>query len=88
MSDHYGIEGGEPPAPRDRRRDARMVLSGVVGVLLVWFAVINLQDVSIHFWLTSTKAPLIVVIVIAGVLGAAITLLLSHLSRRRRQPEE
>jgi lipopolysaccharide assembly protein A len=88
MSDHYGIEGGEAPAPRDRKRDTRMVLTGVVAVLLIWFAVINLQDVSIHFWLTTTKAPLIVVVVISVVLGAAITLLLTHLSRRRNQPEE
>lgn len=88
MSDPMSLEGGQQPAPRDRKRDVRMVLTGVVAVLLVWFALVNLQDVRIHFWLTSTKSPLIVVIVISGVLGAAIALLLSRISRRRRQPEE
>lgn len=64
-----------------------MVLTGVVAVLLVWFALVNLQDVEIHFWLTSTKYPLIVVVVISGLLGSAITLLLSRVVRNRRQSE-
>lgn len=85
MTDPMGIDGGEQPPPRDRRRDVRLVLSGVAAVLLVWFAIANLQDVKIHFWLTSTRSPLIVVIVISGVLGAVIALLVSR-SRRRRQP--
>jgi hypothetical protein len=32
--------GGSPPPRRDRRRDVRLVLTGVVAVLLVWFALI------------------------------------------------
>lgn len=87
MTDHASFDGGEHPAPRDRRRDVRLVLSGVAAVLLVWFALANLQDVTIHFWVTTTRSPLIVVIVISGVLGAAIALALSRMSRRRRQPE-
>lgn len=67
---------------RDRRRDARLVVTGVVGVLLVWFALANLQDVNIHFWVSTTRAPLILVIIISGVLGALIGLLAQR--RRRR----
>lgn len=78
--------GGGQPVPRDRRRDARLVMSGVAAVLLVWFALVNLQDVPIHFWLWSTKSPLIVVIVIAGLLGAALSLLLSRVLQHRRRP--
>jgi uncharacterized integral membrane protein len=65
-----------------------LVVIGVAVVLLVWFALVNLQDVRIHFWLTSARSPLIVVIVISGVLGGAVTLLVSRISRRRRQPDE
>lgn len=86
MSDPTDFTGGAPAPPaRDRKRDVRLVLTGVVAVLLVWFALINLQDVEIHFWLTSAKAPLIVVIVISGVLGAAVAVLVQRLTRRRRQ---
>lgn len=88
MSDPMSLEGDQQPAPRDRKRDARLVITGVAAVLLVWFALVNLQDVRIHFWLTSTKSPLIVVIVISGVLGAAVALLASRMARRHKQPEE
>lgn len=87
MTDQTSSDGGEHPAPRDRRRDARLVLSGVASVLLVWFALVNLTRVSITFWLSTTKAPLIVVIVISGVLGAVITLLLTRRTRRRHRDE-
>ena len=88
MTDPMKAEGNERPAVRDRRRDARMVVTGVVAVLLVWFALVNLQDVEIHFWLTSAKSPLIVVIAIACVLGGGVALLISRSSRRRRPPTE
>lgn len=67
-------------------RDARLVVTGVAAGLLVWFAVANLQDVDIHFWLASQRSPLIVVIAISGLLGSAVTLLAGRLVRRRRQP--
>ena len=68
-----------------RRRDMRMVLIGVTAVLLVWFALANLQDVPIHFWVTTTRAPLIVVIAISGAFGALIGALVA---RRRRGPRD
>lgn len=79
-------EAQTPPkqAPSRRRgRDTRLVLTGVVLALLVWFAVANFQDVTIRFWLTTTSAPLIVVIVISGVLGAAVSGLWGRRRRRR-----
>lgn len=88
MTDPTSYEGGERPATRDRKRDVRLVLSGVAAALLLWFALVNLTKVSITFWVSTTKAPLIVVIVISGVLGAVLALLLSRMSRRRRQPEQ
>jgi uncharacterized integral membrane protein len=82
---HSAGDGGPGPEPvRDRRRDLRLVVTGVVAVLLVWFALANLQDVKIHFWVYSTHASLITVIAIAVVLGAAAAVLLS---RHRRHPD-
>ncbi len=75
-----GSEQGSGAVPPGRRRDARLVLTGVAAVLFIWFAFSNLQDVTIHFWVTTTKAPLIVVILIAGALGA----IMAALARRYR----
>ncbi len=82
MTDVAGPKSGSGQGPAGRSRDLRLVAVGVVAVLLVWFAFTNLQDVQIHFWLTSARAPLIVVIAISGVFGAAIGALVS----RRRHP--
>jgi uncharacterized integral membrane protein len=90
MSDAMGpvsAPEGEQPAERSRGRDLRLAVTGAVLVLLVWFAVANLQQVPIHFWVTSTKAPLIVVVAISGVLGAAVAGLVGRVSRRRRGDE-
>src|SRR3974390_1997690 len=66
------LDGDRRHERRDRRRDTRLVVMGIAAVLLVWFAVGNLQTVEIHFWVHSTKAPVIVVVAIAVALGAVI----------------
>ncbi|HUA96491.1 MAG TPA: LapA family protein [Acidimicrobiales bacterium] len=86
MTDPMSTDGGELRPPRDRRRDARLVMTGIAAVLLVWFALANLTKVSITFWVSTARAPLIVVILISGALGAAVALLISR-SRRRRRDE-
>lgn len=63
-----------------------MVATGALLILLVWFAVANLQGVRIRFWLTSASAPLVVVIAISGVLGAGVASLVGRVARRRRRP--
>jgi uncharacterized integral membrane protein len=64
----------------DRRRQATLIGVAIAVVLLVWFAVANLRDVKIDFWVYSRQAPLILVIVISGLLGA----LIGALVMRRR----
>jgi uncharacterized integral membrane protein len=80
----YGPSPGGP-APRGRRRDAWLVVSGVAAVLLIWFAVANLQDVTIHFWVHSSRAPLIVVVVIAALLGMLAGALIARARRNRHR---
>ncbi len=64
----------------DRRHQAALIGVAVAAVLLVWFALANLRDVRIDFWVDTRHAPLIVVIVISGLLGA----LMTWLAMRRR----
>lgn len=59
----------------DRRRRATLIAVGVAVVLLAWFALANLRDVKIDFWVFDRQAPLILVIVISGLLGSLITAL-------------
>lgn len=70
----------------DRRHQAALVAVGVSVVLLVWFALANLRSVRIDFWVDNRQAPLILVIVISGLLGALIATLVMR--RRAKEPRE
>jgi uncharacterized integral membrane protein len=66
----------------DRRRQATLIGVAIAGALLGWFALANLRDVRIDFWFYNRQAPLILVILISGLLGALITaLVLRHRGR-------
>jgi uncharacterized integral membrane protein len=67
----------------DRRRQVTLVAVAVAGILLGWFALANLRKVRIDFWVYNRQAPLIIVILISGLLGALITALVM-----RRKPKE
>ncbi len=76
-------DGGAPKRGK-ARPETRQVLLVVATVLLAWFAFANLESVSIHFWLSTAKAPLIAVIGISAALGAAVGV--ARGGRRRRKP--
>ena len=65
-----------------RGHQVRLVGVAVAVVLLAWFALANLRRVQIDFWVFHRQAPLILVIVISGLLGALITALVM-----RRRPK-
>jgi uncharacterized integral membrane protein len=67
--EHVAEEDGKSV---DRRRQATLIGVAIAVVLLVWFALANLRDVRIDFWVFNRQAPLILVIVISGLLGALI----------------
>ena len=69
----------------DRRQRFRLVGVAVGGILLGWFALANIRNVQIDFWVFHRQSPLILVIVISGLLGALITGLIM---RRKPKAEE
>ena len=77
--------GGGDEKVVDRRRQVRLVAIVVVVIVLGWFAVANTRRVQIDFWVFHRQAPLILVILISGLLGALIALLIM---RRKPKPEE
>ncbi len=75
--------GGDGGKAVDRRHQATLVGIAVAVILLGWFALANLRRVRIDFWVFNRQAPLILVIVISGLLGALIAALIM-----RRKPKE
>jgi len=78
-----GGGGGGGGKEVDRKHQATLVGVAVAVILLVWFALANLGRVRIDFWVFHRQAPLILVIVISGLLGALIAALVM-----RRKPRE
>jgi hypothetical protein len=77
-------EHSQPEPSGNRRRDIRLVVSGVVLALGIWFALANTEDVKIKFWVVTTRTPVVSALGIAAVLGVALGLLLG---RRFRRPQ-
>jgi uncharacterized integral membrane protein len=87
MPDQPGPGEPSPPEPTSRRRrDLRLVTTGVLLALGVWFALANTQEVKIRFWVVTTHSPVVSALAIAAVLGAGIGLLVGR--RWRRPPGE
>jgi uncharacterized integral membrane protein len=72
---------------KGRGLDTRRVLVVVAVVLLAWFAIANSQSISVHFWITSTRAPVVVVVVIAAALGGLVGWFARGRRRQPRSPE-
>ncbi len=74
-------------SPRDKpaltkQRVAALILT----VVVIVFAAVNSQTVKVNWIFTTTKSPLILVIVVAGLLGAAVGAFVRS-RRRRRSPQ-
>ena len=69
----------------ERRQLARLSAAALIGALMAAFALVNLNDVKVHWVIATGETPLIVVIALAFLLGiVADRLLLVRAKRRRR----
>ena len=71
-------ENSEPRSPHVGWRLA----TGVVSILALWFAIANIHNARINFWVTSVHVSVIVVIVVSMALGAMIAVLWRRASKR------
>ena len=69
----------------DRRHRARLVAAAIIGGVVAAFALLNLNDVEVHWLVTTGQTPLILVIVIAFALGVATDRLVIFRAKRRQQ---
>jgi lipopolysaccharide assembly protein A len=53
-----------------RSDQAKLIVAGVVGALIVVFAVANLEEVEVDWLVTTAQTPLIVVIAVSFLAGA------------------
>jgi uncharacterized integral membrane protein len=80
MSDLPAKTPGRQPE-RTRRQQARMIAALTLSGLGVVFAVLNLDEVSVNWIIGTWDTPLIIVIAISVLVGAA----LGYLAARRRE---
>jgi len=71
----------------ERRHRQRLIAAAVVGVLVAVFALINLNDVKVHWLISTGEIPLIVVIVLAFLLGVLADRLLLVRAKRKQRTE-
>ena len=64
---------------------ARLIAAGIIGALIAVFAFVNLNQVRVHWLVTTGKTPLILVIAVAFLLGMVVDRLAVR-ARRKRQP--
>lgn len=79
-----GLEPEMPEAKGNRRRDVRLVVTGILFALGVWFALANTQEVNIKFWFVTTRTSVVSALAITAVFGAGIGFLLGRRFRRPR----
>ena len=71
-------------APAERREWRRLVAGLVIGALVTAFALLNLDDVKVHWLVATARTPLIVVVVLAFALGMIADRLVLRARRKRR----
>jgi uncharacterized integral membrane protein len=65
----------------------RLAAAGAAAAIAVLFAVLNLDQVEVNWVFGSGQTPLIIVIVVSFLLGAAVDRLLAYRSSRRRSQQ-
>jgi uncharacterized integral membrane protein len=71
----------------ERRHRQRLIAAAVIGAIGGVFAVIQLNDVKVHWLIATGQTPLIVVIVLAFLLGILADRLLLARAKRKRGAE-
>lgn len=66
-------------------KQSRFVIGLVIALIVVIFAILNVNPVTVSFGFTRIKLPLIVLIIVTLLLGAIITLLLSSVGNNKNE---
>lgn len=81
-----GSSPGQRPTgrtPAERRHRARVISAAVLAAVVTAFALLNVDDVKVHWLVATGQTPLIVVIALAFLLGMLVDRLVIRAKRKR-----
>lgn len=64
-------------------KQSRFIIGLIIALIVVIFAVLNVNPVTVSFGFTRVKLPLIILIIVSLLLGAIITMLLAGTSKKK-----
>jgi len=64
-------------------KQSRFVIGLIIALIVVIFAVLNVNPVTVSFGFTRVKLPLIILIIVSLLLGAIITMLLASTGKKK-----
>ncbi|MFH5812397.1 lipopolysaccharide assembly protein LapA domain-containing protein [Companilactobacillus sp. FL22-1] len=64
-------------------KQSRFVIGLIITLIVVIFAVLNVNPVTVSFGFTRVKLPLIILIIVTLLLGAIITMLLASTGKKK-----
>jgi len=81
------LDAGErSPAQGQRSLTSKQIASGAGAVLVLVFALINLQDVTMHWIVGTTHTPLIVLVAICVLIGAGVGFAIGRRAKTPQRP--
>jgi uncharacterized integral membrane protein len=80
-------EVARPSKPQRQRPPARLIVAGIAAVLVLWFAIVNWQRVTIDYIFFERESRLFFVILGSALLGALAGALLRRARRRDRRDD-
>ncbi|MGQ0803093.1 MAG: lipopolysaccharide assembly protein LapA domain-containing protein [Actinomycetota bacterium] len=81
----------EVPRPSPQKRQlppARLMVAGIAGVLVLWFAIVNSQRVKVDYIIAERESRLIFVILGSALLGALAGALVRRARRDRHHRDD
>jgi uncharacterized integral membrane protein len=72
-----------PTKAVDHRQRGRLTAAAIIGAVVAAFAIVNLDNVKIHWIVTTGHVPLILIVALAFLLGMAVDRLLVVRAKRR-----
>jgi uncharacterized integral membrane protein len=78
-------EVSRPSKPPRQRPPARLIVAGIAVVLVLWFAIVNWQRVTIDYIIFERESRLFFVIIGSALLGALAGALVRRARRRDRR---